>query len=266
MNGSPEHPRFRAMEIGPGGFPADRVSAIGADGQPQPPTGVQTPPSGVQGLPSGVQGPPGSMAGDPASIGYDRGMSVPGSAVPAPSAVFGSFDNDERPSGRAVFGWLALALVVAVLVGFAFWSDSEQLSDGSGEITAGDCLMSSGDSVINIDCSSPDSEFRVAASYENSTDSDLCEKVSSDLVLVTRDDVVLCLDYLAKVGDCLYAGPAVQAGKAPCRTPGSRTTPVGLFRVIGVLRSTTDPANCPKGTVETLVHTTTREVLCLGLP
>ena len=165
-----------------------------------------------------------------------------------------------------MFGWLAIALVVAVVVGASLWSDPSSLPNGSGEIATGDCLMSSGDSVINVDCSSADGEFRVAATYQDSTNSELCTKVSSDLVLVTRDDVVLCLDYLAKVGDCLYAGSALQAGKAPCRTPGAATTPVGLFRVIGVLRSTTDPGNCPKGTVETLVHTTTREVLCLGLP
>jgi hypothetical protein len=242
------------MEIGPGGFPADRVGAID-------PIGMSAPTPMTSWHPTGP-----SQSGQAAIDG-----SVPDAAQHAtavgPAAVLGSFGSDpSKPSRRAVVGWLAIAVAVAVVTGISLWSNlTPKLTESTGLVT-GDCLMSAGDSVIDVSCTSADAEYRIAAQFNNSTNSAKCSAVSSDLVLVTRDDTVLCLDYLAKVGDCLYAGAAAQAGKAPCRTPGSTTTPLGLFRVIGVLRSTTDPGNCPKGTIETLVHTTTREVLCLGLP
>jgi hypothetical protein len=252
MNGPPEQPRFRAMEIGPGGFPADRVRVIGAEGQPEPPPVASPRPVKV------AQDQP-EFEGLLPSVTPEMGAQ--------PAAVLGSFDGDRsKPSRRAVVGWLVIAVVVAVVAGASLWSNFTPALTESTDLVTGDCLLSAGDSVIDVGCSSADAEYRIAAQFKNSTNSEKCSAVSSDLVLVTRDDTVLCLDYLAKVGDCLYAGAATQAGKAPCRTPGSTTTPPGLFRVIGVLRSTTDPGNCPKGTIETLVHTTTREVLCLGLP
>ncbi len=85
-------------------------------------------------------------------------------------------------------------------------------------------------------------------------------------MLVTRDEVVLCLNYRAVAGECLYAGQATEVGKAPCRVPGAAGTPPGLFRVVAVLPRTIDVRGCPTGTLSTLVHVTIPEVLCLGLP
>ena len=73
-------------------------------------------------------------------------------------------------------------------------------------------------------------------------------------MLVTRDDAVLCLNYRAAVGDCLYAGAADEVGKAACRTPGSSSTPTGLFRVIAVLTGTVDVARLPVRHTPSLVH------------
>jgi hypothetical protein len=36
--------------------------------------------------------------------------------------------------------------------------------------------------------------------------------------------------------------------------------------VVAVLVDTTDARKCPAGTVDSLVHITNREVLCLGIP
>ncbi|HEY5878522.1 MAG TPA: hypothetical protein VIU11_06415, partial [Nakamurella sp.] len=106
----------------------------------------------------------------------------------------------------------------------------------------------------------------IAARFENTTDDSRCFTASSDVVLVTRENAVLCLNYLARVGDCLYAGSTDDVGKAPCRTAASGATPRGLFRVIAVLTDTVRTSECPPGTLETLVHRDDREVVCLGMP
>lgn len=247
MTGSPEHPRFRALEIGPGGVPADQVRPAESRD-----TGRLTPGGGRSSFDNR----------------YPATYPIPGAADSAPSAVFGSFDAQETtPSRRAVFGWLAVALVVGVVVAVALWSGNSDPTTTSAGIQRGDCLASSaGGSVIPLDCSSPDVEFAVASRYDNSTDSAKCAIVGSDLVLITRDEAVLCLNYRATVGECLYAGTAEEVGKAPCRTPGTSSIPTGLFRVVAVLDGTVDARKCPRGTIESLVHVSSREVLCLGLP
>ena len=238
-------PGWRAMEVGPGGVPAGDLRPVRAE----------------------VERPHGAGAG-----GAGRG----------PSAVFGDFDfappetgwhidpaaRISGPSRGAVLGWLALAVGVAVLVAALLWSDPGQThGQTSGALAPGSCLTSSsGRSVVVVDCADPGVEFTVAASYPGTTDGARCDEVSSDLMLLTRDQVVLCLNYRAAVGDCLYAGHARDIGKAPCRIPGSASTPPGLFRVVAVLPHTLDVRGCPTGTVSSLVHATIPEVLCLGLP
>ena len=264
-------PVWRAAEVGPGGVPLDEIRPV----EPRLEGRMASPPTG------------------PASL-TDRLRPVSADAHPdrGPSAVFGDFDfapadtgfDSDRPgqdrfgsgpaagargpSRRAVLGWLALAVGVAVLVAALLWSDPAQApGQTSGALAPGSCLASSSDrSVVVLHCADPGVEFTVAATYPGTTDTDRCAEVSSDLMLVTRDDVVLCLNYRAAVGECLYAGRAVDVGKAPCRVPGSATTPVGLFRVLAVLPRTVDVRRCPTGTITTLVHVTVPEVLCLGLP
>jgi hypothetical protein len=233
-------PRWRALEIGPGGVPADQVRVVGA----APPEGLPV---------AGSRGP----ATTPEQV-----------AGTGPSAVFGSFDAElPRPSRRVGFGWIALAVVVAILVAVSLWSGNSDESSSSGDLQPGDCLSSAGgQSVIPIDCSAADVEFEVTAKYPDSTNAARCSAVSSDVVLVTRDDAVLCLNYRATVGECLYAGSATAVGKTACRTPGSSKTPTGLFRVLAVLPGTLDTGRCPGGTLESLVHISSNEVVCLGMP
>ena len=237
-----EQPRWRALEIGPGGLPADQVAAR----QPAPPRDPA-----------------------PVTLADARGKHHTAGIGAGPSAVFGSFDADPpRPSRRAGAGWIALAVVVAILVAVSLWSsNSDSTSTASTDLRQGDCLSSSGgQSVIPVDCSAADAEFEITARYPDSTNSARCSAVSSDVVLVTRDDAVLCLNYRAAVGDCLYAGSAREVGKAACRTPGSSSTPTGLFRVLAVLTGTVDAGHCPSGTLESLVHISSNEVVCLGMP
>ena len=233
-------PRWRALEIGPGGLPADEVRPIGRGPAPD-------------------QGAAGPRATSPAA---DETHAAP------VRAALGSFDDEpRRPSGRARLGWLMVAVAVAVVVGLALWSNSARPLGGSGELGTGDCLSSRGGlSVIPVDCGSTDVEFQVVARYEDTTNSSRCVAVSSDVVLVTRDSAVLCLNYVADVGDCLYAGSSGgEVGKAACGTAGSGSA-AGLYRVLAVLRDTIDDRDCPRGTVHSLVHPTSAEVLCLGRP
>jgi hypothetical protein len=227
MTAANDPPRWRALEIGPGGVPADQVRVVPA---------AASAPSVV-----GARG--------------ETAVREPGAGT-GPSAVFGSFDVEApRPSRRAGFG------------GVALWSSNSDSTSSSGDLQPGDCLSSAGgQSVIPIDCSAADAEFEVTARYPDSTNSTRCSAVSSDVVLVTKDDAVLCLNYRAAVGECLYAGSATEVGKTACRTPGSSSTPTGLFRVIAVLSGTLDAGNCPAGTLESLVHVASNEVVCLGLP
>ncbi len=162
---------------------------------------------------------------------------------------------------------LVVVLALAVVTGLALWSNSARPLGGSDDLASGDCLSSRGGlSVIPVDCASAEVEFQVVARYEDTTNSSRCAAVSSDVVLVTRDSAVLCLNYVADVGDCLYAGSSGgPVGKAACRTAGNGST-TGLYRVLAVLRDTINDQNCPQGTVHTLVHPTSPEVLCLGRP
>jgi len=236
MTAPNDQPRWRALEIGPGGLPADQVSALDTTPLPVAPA-------------------------------VDR-TSRDHAANSGPSAVFGSFDADQpRPSRRAGFGWIALAVVVAILVAVSLWSSNSDSTSSSGDLQPGDCLSSAGgQSVIPIDCSAADAEFEVTARYPDSTNSARCSAVSSDVVLVTKDRAVLCLNYRAAVGECLYAGSATEVGKTACRTPGTSRTPTGLFRVLAVLSGTLDAGKCPTGTLDSLVHISSNEVVCLGMP
>jgi hypothetical protein len=240
MTAPNDQPRWRALEIGPGGVPADRVRVVRA--------------AHPEGAPVTGSGGESATRGQVASAG--------------PSAVFGSFDADQpRPSRRVAFGWIALAVVVAILVAVSLWAGNSGESSSSGDLQPGDCLSSAGgQSVIPIDCSATDVEFEVTARYPDSTNAARCSAVSSDVVLVTRDDAVLCLNYRAAVGECLYAGSATAVGKTACRTPGTSTTPNGLFRVLAVLSGTLDAGRCPGGTLDSLVHISSNEVVCLGMP
>lgn len=266
MTREPPHPRFTAIAIGPGGVPPDEVTFVGADPVTTP---EPTPPAAFGA--SDFSAEAGTASGwiDAAAFG-DGGANRPASGsnrAAVPSAVFGSFDEDARPSRRAIAAWLAVVLVAAVTVAALLWSDQGQPLASSAGLQPGACLTSSaGQAVSIVDCSAPEADFTVAARFDGSSNSGQCTSVSSDLVLVTRDEAVLCLNYRATVGDCLFAGRARDIGKAPCRTPGTSSTPPGLFRVIAVLSGTIDAAVCPTGTIESLVHVTGREVLCLGLP
>ena len=240
MQEQPGDPRpgWSALRVGPGGVPPEHVRPIGLP-EPAPPG-----PTG-HGLP-----------------GADRAKGP----WTTPQAVLGSFD-DGKPRRRAILAVTCLC-VVAVVVVIALLVSSGSTGPGSAaELRPGDCLASAGGTtVIGLDCDAPEAEFVIAARFDRTTDDSRCITAASDVVLVTREDAVMCLNYLARVGDCLYAGDTDDIGKAPCRTSGSGTTPRGLFRVIAVLSDTTSTRGCPSGTLETLIHRADREVVCLGMP
>jgi hypothetical protein len=233
---------WSALRIGPGGVPAEQVRPTGPVDARFPATRPQA-------------GGPGPSASTP----------PPPAPSAAPHAVLGAFD-DATPRRRSVIGVLVLAVLAVAVVGAALWSTGSPGTSSSTDLSQGDCLASSGgQTVIGLDCTAPDAEFVIAARFDNTTDDSRCFTASSDVVLVTRENVVLCLNYLARIGDCLYAGATDDVGKAPCRT-SSGSTPQGLFRVIAVLTDTVSARGCQPGTLETLVHRDIPEVVCLGLP
>lgn len=235
MHERPGEPRpgWSALRVGPGGVPPEQVRPIGL---PAPPR-------------SAAPEPGGSAGSDPTT---------------APHAVLGSFDNGKPRRGAILavtcLGLVALAVVIAGLV-----SSNTRGTGSAADLRQGDCLASSGGTtVIALDCGAPEAEFVIAARFDHTTDDSRCYAAASDVVLVTRENAVMCLNYLARVGDCLYAGNTDDIGKAPCRSSGS--SPRGLFRVIAVLSDTISGRGCPAGTLETLVHRSDREVVCLGMP
>lgn len=178
--------------------------------------------------------------------------------------MLGSFD-DGKPRRRAILAVTCLGLVALAVVAAGLVSSNTPGTGSAADLRQGDCLASSGGTtVIALDCDAPEAEFVIAARFDHTTDDSRCFAAASDVVLVTREDAVMCLNYLARVGDCLYAGNTDDIGKAPCRTSGS--TPRGLFRVLAVLSDTVSTRGCPAGTLETLVHRADREVVCLGMP
>lgn len=227
-----ERPGWRALRVGPGGVPPEEVRPIGL---PDPP-------------------PAPSEPGRSPSLHWST----------APQAVLGSFD-DGGPRRRAILAVTVLGLVALAVVVTALLSSSGSGFGSAADLQPGDCLASSGGtSVIALECDAPEAEFVIAARFDRTTDHSRCLTSAADVVLVTREDVVMCLNYRARVGDCLYAGDTEDIGKAPCRTAGS--TPRGLFRVIAVLTDTLSTRGCPAGTLDTLVHRSDREVVCLGMP
>ncbi|MET0965244.1 MAG: hypothetical protein ABWZ02_02540 [Nakamurella sp.] len=289
MTGAPQDPRWRALEIGPGGLPADRVRSIGPDGRVMPPVPPAAPTGGPKAAAapgiqpmtaaqfSGGQYPQATPphwpvapqhpapGWPPVAVSADSRPYPPPDSTP-PSADFGSFDTDRRkPSRKALLAVLVLAVVVAAVTLSSLWADGGK-SANAADLQPGDCLSSADErSVVVVDCTSPDVEFNLAAKYDGTRDAARCSTISTDLVLVTKDNTVLCLNYRATVGECLYAGDASRVGKEPCREPGS-STPFGLYRVVAVLPNTVDVRGCPTGTITSLVHVDDREVLCLGLP
>jgi hypothetical protein len=251
MQGQPQDPGmgWSALRVGPGGVPVEQVRPIGRGPADQAPDPASVPAS--------------VPASDPAA---DPWLDPASSGPPTvPQAVLGSFD-DGKPRHRAILMVVCLGVVALVVVAASLWSSGTPESSSSA-LQPGDCLTSAGGtSAIGLDCSAPDAEFVVAARFEQTTDESRCYAAAADVVLVTREQAVLCLNYLARVGDCLYAGTTEDVGKAPCRTSATGTTPNGLFRVIAVLSDTVSSRDCPSGTLHTLVHRDDREVICLGLP
>lgn len=229
-------PGWSALRVGPGGVPPEQVRPIGLPDPVTPPVWA---------------GPDEAAGADPTTV---------------PHAVLGSFD-DGRPRRRAIFAVTCLGLVALAVVLAGLLSAGDGDSGSAPDLRPGDCVASSGGTtVIALDCAAPEAEFVIAARFDGTTNHGRCVTAASDVVLVTRENVVMCLNYLARVGDCLYAGDTEDIGKAPCRSSGSATTPRGLFRVLAVLVGTVSPRGCPPGTLETLVHRADREVVCLGMP
>jgi hypothetical protein len=213
-------PRWHALQIGPGGLPAAEIRPSG----PGAPWGQPSPP--VWGL-----APP-----------------------PVP---------DRAPVNRTMLIIGIAVVALGVVVGLGFWVNSATPNSqgGASSVAVGQCLASSGERISGVvTCTSGSADFSVVGRYASSSDPTDCSATPSDVVVVGSGPTVLCLDYVAAVGECLYAGgDSTQVGKVDCST-----TDPGVLRVTQILRNTIDPSGCPSGTSQTLVHRYNSQVLCLA--
>ncbi|WP_420121733.1 LppU/SCO3897 family protein [Nakamurella sp.] len=273
---------WRALPVGPGGVPPEQVrpvGPVGSVGAGAPPRSPAPAPASTPGrVPwSGPPTPESSLDPDRAAVSEPRavlgwfGAVDPFARVGADGPIAGEDGPDAadtaRRRRRAVLAVACLGLVAlaVVLAGLLTTAPGAAGSGSAVDLNPGDCLASAGGTtVIALECDAPEAEFVIAARFDRTADDGRCVATGSDVVLVTRDDAVMCLNYVARVGECLYAGDTDDIGKAPCREAGSPAR--GLFRVIAVLTGTVSGAGCPAGTLHTLVHRADREVVCLGLP
>lgn len=274
-------PGWRALPVGPGGVPPDQVRPVGPDGATvpgrppeqspiRPPAPELAPPAPWPPFPP-VPIDPGRSATEPRAVVGWFGTADPFARPDADRPLAGDAGPDPadpvRRRRRAVIAVACLGLVAlaVVLAGLLSTGPGAAGAGSAADLNPGDCLASAGGTtVIALDCDAPEAEFVIAARFDRTTDDGRCVATAADVVLVTRDDAVMCLNYVARVGECLYAGDTDDIGKAPCREAGTPTR--GLFRVLAVLAGTVSAADCPAGTLHTLVHRADREVVCLGLP
>ncbi len=253
-------PRWQALRVGPGGIPPEHVRPVPSARFPAAPPQRPPVPADHAGAPT-ADAPPQRM----------WPMPQPGGG---PSAVLGSFDDGRvRPSRRAVWGWVALALAAGVIVATALWSSGSPRAGGAAP-AVGDCLSADdgASSVVSVDCASGDADFRVVARFDGTAGTGgaaSCAALHPDLAMIAGQRSVLCLDYVARVGECLFAGEGGSSGpdeigKRPCGDAYRGTS--DLYRVLAVMPGATDDSGCPVGTLQALVHRTPAEVVCLGFP
>lgn len=248
MTGSDQSPRRQALRIGPGGLPADEVRPSGP-GAPRPASAAAQ----TRWLSSGIAASETHRPfRDPNKWGHAAAGVHPGSAA-APS----------RAAVRVVVGLIAFAIVIAL----AFWANSNSplTVSGSGadasKLSVGQCLSSTGPRIVGqVDCTSAAADFAVVGISPKSSDASDCSASPSDVAVIAAGPTVLCLDYVAAVGQCLYAGKqTTEVGKADC---GSADP--GVLRVLAVLQNSINPSACPAHTRQTLVHRYNSQVICLG--
>lgn len=240
MTGPVDPPRFRALEIGPGGIPAEQVRPVGG------------------GAPESRPGSTGVSGSTVVSDGLPPIWRNWASSAPLP-------DQQERRRFRqgvvrVVAGLLALGLVI----GLGWWANaSHPLGDGSRAAAAvvGDCVSSSGQRITDrVACGGAAAAFTVVGRYPNASDASACSSSPADVAVILAGPTVLCLDYVVAVGDCLFAGArASQVGKVDCAS----TSP-GVYRVTAVIRNSVDSRKCPVGTTRSLIHRHNSQVICLG--
>lgn len=222
MTGPEQTPRWQALEVGPGGLPVDQVR------------------------PSGPGAP------------WDRPDPVWGLRPSSPST------QGVRPRANKTLltiGAVVVALGVVVLLGLGVNRANPPGRGAASQVAVGDCLSASGQRIVGIvSCTDGTADFNVVGRYPTSSDASDCSATPSDVVVVGTGPTVLCLDYVAAVGECLYAGDdSTQVGKVECDS-----TATGVLQVTQILPNTIDPGGCPSNTVETLVHRYNSQVLCLG--
>lgn len=167
------------------------------------------------------------------------------------------------PSNATIGKIVGVLVALGLVVGLAVWANVSNPLRGSNSsnIAVADCLSSIGQRIGSVvPCDSAQADFAVVGRYAGSSDATDCSATPSDVAVVLSGPTLLCLDYVAAVGDCIFAGTAASGvGKVSCDS----TLP-GVYRVDEILHNSIDPDACPSGTTQTLVHLHNSEVICLG--
>lgn len=251
---APDEPgSWRAVEIGPGGIPAERISPRGPGAPPPTAAAIQS---------------FDTSAVHPGNVRHGSPWGPPGSGEQLWQQWAQPHEPDRprpwfyRPLALRIVGGLA---AIGLVIGLAVWANATRPLGAAGnvsQIVVGDCLGASGQRITGqVRCDNAGATFSVVGRYPDTADASSCSATPSDVAVVAAGPAVLCLDYVAVVGDCLLAGDrATEVGKVACSSELS-----GVYRVEAVLHNTIDPADCPDSTRQTLVHRFNSEVLCLGL-
>ena len=184
-------------------------------------------------------------------------------ATAAPVFGLGPQPPERRPVNKTLLTAGIVVAAFAIVVALALWINNAHPlgGGGAGQVAVGDCLSSSGQRISGVvSCTSSEADFSVVGRYAGSSDATDCSATPSDVVVVGTGPTVLCLDYVATIGQCLFAGEdSTNVGKVSCDS-----TDTGVLRVTAILRNTIDPSACPTGTSQTLVHRYNSQVLCLA--
>lgn len=191
--------------------------------------------------------------------------SGPGAPWAASAPVFGlgPLPPERRQVNKRILTIGVVIAAFAVVVAIALWvNDSHPLDQAAAsKVAVGECLSSSGQQISGVvSCTSSDADFSIVGRYAGSSDGTDCSATPSDVVVVGAGPTVLCLDYVAAVGQCLFAGDnSTGVGKVSCGSADA-----GVLKVTAILRNTIDPSACPSGTIQPLVHRFNSQVLCLA--
>ncbi len=258
-------PAWQAVEIGPGALDPLLIRPVGnvqiGGGRPGSPMGYPVPPGPdrsewIQRAPV-----PGHFSAYQSGQLGHRSSAISMTDHSGPLAPRSYRDSQQKSSSRwrrmrgsKHFGTLVIGLIISVILTAVIWATAVVRND---DIAVGDCLTLGTLLPSEVGCDTVEAEFRVISRFDDTSDYTRCATDVPDAGLAVGN-AVLCVNYVARVGDCLYAAEGSDVGKEPCSSQLA-----GLYQVVEVITNSLDQGKCPARTEQVLVHRSELEVICL---